>query len=92
MVFMVPVLCLPQTTGRRLSARVMNWTCLVYGAPMLGVVVWWVVDARRWFKGPKVNVEHVVVVEGGVGNGNGNGDGDGRGSQDSTRSLTGRFK
>ena len=91
-VFMVPVLCLPQTTGRRLSARVMNWTCLVYGAPMLGVVVWWVVDARRWFKGPKVNVEHVVVVEGGVGNGNGKGDGDGRGSQDSTRSLTGRFK
>ena len=83
-VFMVPVLCLPQTTGRRLSARVMNWTCLVYGAPMLGVVVWWVVDARWWFKGPKVNVEHVVVVV--------DGDVDGRGSQGSTRSLTGRFK
>ena len=83
-VFMVPVLCLPQTTGRRLSAKLMNWTCLVYGAPMLGVVVWWVVDARWWFKGPKVNVEHVVVVV--------DGDVDGRGSQGSTRSLTGRFK
>lgn len=56
----------------------------MYGAPMLGVVVWWVVDARWWFKGPKVNVEHVVVVV--------DGDVDGRGSQGSTRSLTGRFK
>lgn len=88
-VFMVPVLCLPQTTGRRLSAKLMNWTCLVYGAPMLGVVVWWVVDARWWFKGPRVNVEHVVVV---VDEEDGDGDVDGRGSQDSTRSLTERFK
>ena len=61
----------------------------MYGAPMLGVVVWWVVDARWWFKGPKVNVEHVVVVVDGE---NGDGDVDGRGSQGSTRSLTGRFK
>ena len=34
----------------------MNWTCLVYGAPMLGVIIWWVVDARKWFKGPKVGL------------------------------------
>lgn len=32
----------------------MNWTCLVYGALMLGVTIWWIVDARKWFKGPKV--------------------------------------
>ena len=36
----------------------MNWTCLVYGGPMLGVIIWWIVDARKWFKGPKVNIEH----------------------------------
>lgn len=30
----------------------------MYGAPMIGVIIWWVVDARRWFKGPKVNIEH----------------------------------
>lgn len=66
----------------------------MYGAPMLGVVVWWMVDARRWFQGPKVNVEHVVVVvvEGEEEDGDGDGDGNERGSQDSTRSLTGRFK
>lgn len=32
----------------------MNWTCLVYGGPMLFVVVYWFVDAHKWFKGPKV--------------------------------------
>lgn len=60
-VLMVPVLCLPTVTGGRLTAKLMNWTCLVYGAPMVGVVIWWVVDARRWFRGPKVNVEHLVT-------------------------------
>lgn len=24
------------------------------------VLVWWVVDARKWFKGPKVNLEHLM--------------------------------
>jgi len=28
----------------------------------LGVVVWWVVDARKWFRGLKVNVDHVYEV------------------------------
>jgi hypothetical protein len=23
----------------------------VWGAPMLSVMVWWVVDAHKWFKG-----------------------------------------
>ena len=39
----------------------MNWTCLVYGTPMLGVLIWWVVSAKKWFKGPKVNVEHMML-------------------------------
>ena len=63
---MVPVLCLPTATGEQLTLNLMNWTSLVYGTPMLAVVVWWVVDARRWFKGPKVNVEHVVKDENGA--------------------------
>jgi hypothetical protein len=24
------------------------------------VLIWWVVDARKWFKGPKVNLEHLM--------------------------------
>lgn len=39
----------------------MNWTALVYGGPMLAVSIWWVVDARKWFKGPKVNIEHQIL-------------------------------
>jgi hypothetical protein len=27
---------------------------------MLAVSIWWVVDAHKWFKGPKVNVEHAI--------------------------------
>lgn len=58
-ILMVPILCLPSVRGKDLSPSLMNWTCLVYGAPMLAVLVWWFVDAHRWFTGPVVNVEHV---------------------------------
>ncbi|KAE8131944.1 amino acid permease-domain-containing protein [Aspergillus pseudotamarii] len=57
---MVPILCLPSVTGDDLTPDLMNWTCLVWGAPMLAVSIWWVVDAHKWFKGPKVNVEHAI--------------------------------
>ena len=57
---MIPILCLPSATGSDLTPDGMNWTCLVYGAPMLAVLIWWFVDAYRWFKGPKVNVEHKI--------------------------------
>lgn len=29
------------------------------------VVAWWIIDARKWFKGPKVNVEHLMVGQDG---------------------------
>ncbi|KAF2808614.1 amino acid transporter [Mytilinidion resinicola] len=58
---MVPILCLPSVKGADLTPDLMNWTCLVYGAPMLGAMVWWFVSARKWFKGPKVNVEHMML-------------------------------
>ena len=46
---------------RRLNE--MNWTCLVYGGPMTLITVWWLVDAKKWFKGPKVNVEHRMLYQ-----------------------------
>ncbi|KAL9117427.1 MAG: hypothetical protein Q9187_006036 [Circinaria calcarea] len=58
---MMPVLCLPSLTGANLDPSTMNWTCLVYGTPMLCAVVWWVLSARHWFKGPKVNIEHQML-------------------------------
>jgi amino acid transporter len=58
---MVPILCLPSVTGSDLDLASMNWTCLVYGAPMCAIMIWWAVSARHWFKGPKVNVEHMML-------------------------------
>ncbi|KKY26468.1 putative amino acid permease [Phaeomoniella chlamydospora] len=70
---MIPIFCFPSGTGSDLNASYMNWTCLVWGGPMLGVLIWWVVDARKWFKGPKVNIQHQMlgrpgnVIEGKIG-------------------------
>ncbi|KAL8685070.1 MAG: hypothetical protein Q9224_005980, partial [Gallowayella concinna] len=50
---MFPILMLPSITGSDLDAAGMNWTCLVYGGPMIFILIWWVVSARKWFKGPK---------------------------------------
>lgn len=30
---------------------------------MLFALVYYAVDARKWFKGPRVNVEHVIYTE-----------------------------
>ncbi|KAJ5305310.1 uncharacterized protein N7443_004970 [Penicillium atrosanguineum] len=57
---MVPILCLPSVTKGDLTPDLMNWTCLVWGGPMLAVTIWWIVDARKWFTGPVVNVMHAI--------------------------------
>ena len=58
---MIPILCLPSFTGSDLDASGMNWTCLVWGGPMFLILVWWVVDAHKWFAGPKVNIQHQML-------------------------------
>ncbi|KAI7343940.1 amino acid transporter [Hortaea werneckii] len=57
---MVPILSFPSVKGRDLTEANMNWTCVVYGGPMCLILIWWVVSARKWFKGPKVNLEHLM--------------------------------
>ena len=51
----VPVLCFPAVRGSDLDLSAMNWTSLVYGGTMLIVLIWYGVDARKWFKGPRVD-------------------------------------
>ena len=54
----------------------MNWTVVVYFGPMFLVMVWWVISARKWFKGPKVNVQHMMLGrQGNVIDGEGKGHG-----------------
>jgi len=58
---MIPILCLPSVTGSDLDLTLMNWTALVWGAPMLFATIWFIVDAHKWFKGPKINIEHLML-------------------------------
>jgi hypothetical protein len=39
----------------------MNWTCVVYGGPIFLIMAWWFISARKWFKGPKVNLDHLML-------------------------------
>ena len=57
---MVPILSFPSVRGRDLNEENMNWTCVVYGGPMGLILIWWAVSARKWFKGPKGNLEHLM--------------------------------
>ena len=43
-----------------MNALNMNYACVVYGGVMLLAMTWYLVDARKWFKGPRVNVEHLI--------------------------------
>jgi len=60
-VLMTPIMCFPAYKGRDLDDQDMNWTAVVYGVPMCLTLIWWVVSARKWFKGPKVNLEHMML-------------------------------
>ncbi|KAI1760742.1 amino acid transporter [Hypoxylon sp. FL1150] len=60
-VVMLPILCFPSVRGEDLTLDEMNWTVLVYGAPMTFVIIWFFVDAHKWFKGPKINIEHHML-------------------------------
>ncbi|MCJ1478073.1 hypothetical protein MMC13_006748 [Lambiella insularis] len=66
-VVMVPVLCFPAVQGADLNTLNTNYTCLIYSGVMSLALLWYAIDARKWFKGPKINVEHLIhghVLEG----------------------------
>ncbi|KAI1185250.1 amino acid permease [Nemania serpens] len=57
-VVILPFFNFPSVNGADLTLEAMNWTSLVYGAPMLMIIIWFWVDAHKWFKGPKINISH----------------------------------
>lgn len=67
-----PALCFPATKGSDLTLLTMNWTVLIYGGSMALAMVYYAVSARKWFKGPRINIEHtnMDVVEGREGSSN----------------------
>lgn len=54
---MVPILCFPYTRGKNLDPEGMNWTVLVYWGPQLIATLWFIIDAHKWFTGPKSNLD-----------------------------------
>lgn len=61
-----PALCFPAVKGKDLNALTMNWTVVIYGGSMGLAMIWYAISARKWFKGPRINVEHtnMDIVEG----------------------------
>src|SRR5271155_2441565 len=51
-ILVIPVLSFPAKRGSNLTPTLMNWTGLVYGGTMLLALIWYVVDARKWFTLP----------------------------------------
>lgn len=54
---MIPLLCFPTVKGKDLTLDEMNWTVVVYFGPMLIALVWFLVDAHKWYEGPKSNLQ-----------------------------------
>ncbi|KIX10673.1 uncharacterized protein Z518_01757 [Rhinocladiella mackenziei CBS 650.93] len=53
----VPALCFPAVKGKDLTPKTMNWTCLIYGGTMSIAMTWYAISGRKWFKGPKINIQ-----------------------------------
>jgi amino acid transporter len=57
----LPIVCFPPVKGSNLTPSTMNWTCVVYGVPILCSLIWYAVSARKWFKGPKVPIIYSLL-------------------------------
>ncbi|GIZ42815.1 hypothetical protein CKM354_000606900 [Cercospora kikuchii] len=57
-----PALCWPAFKGKNLTPQTMNWTILLYGGVMSLAMLHYGLSGRKWFKGPKINVEHLAQV------------------------------
>lgn len=61
---MIPILCFPTVRGDDLTLDQMNWTVIVYFGPMLMSLLWFMVDAHKWYKGPRPNISDEDIVYG----------------------------
>lgn len=62
---MIPILCFPTVSGLNLTPDLMNWTVVVYFVPMIMAFVWFQVDAYKWYKGPRSNIDEDDIEYGG---------------------------
>lgn len=53
--FMVLILCLPQQSTDE-NANTLNYSPVMLGGVLLFAWIWWLLSARKWFRGPQVLV------------------------------------
>ena len=58
---MIPALCFPAINGANLTLLTMNWTVLIYSGPMILALAYYAFSARKWFIGPRINIEHTSI-------------------------------
>ncbi|KAI5961216.1 GPT1 [Candida pseudojiufengensis] len=59
---MVPILCFPTVKGKNLSLQDMNWTVVVFFGPLLLATIWFLVDAHKWYIGPRSNINEIDIT------------------------------
>lgn len=60
---MIPFLCFPTSLGSDLTPTTMNWTVVVFFGPMLLFIIWFAVDAHKWYIGPRPNIDEYIAAE-----------------------------
>jgi len=61
---MLPILCFPAAKGADLTPQNFNWTIVCWGGPLSLAALWFAVQARKTFKGPKINLDHLDLPDG----------------------------
>lgn len=64
-IIMVPFLCFPTVKGKDLTPDAMNWTVVVFFGPLLLFIIWFAVDAHKWYEGPRPNIEEYIAKDSG---------------------------
>lgn len=62
-IIMVPFLCFPTSKGKDLTPDAMNWTVVVFFGPLLLFIIWFAVDARKWYVGPRPNIQQYIAKD-----------------------------
>ncbi|CUM67377.1 uncharacterized protein PRCAT00005071001 [Priceomyces carsonii] len=57
---MLVILCFPANRGPNLEYSNMNWTVVCYWGSISIAIFWYLISARKWFKGPKRNTPNGI--------------------------------
>jgi amino acid transporter len=61
LIFAICVLSMFPNNGPGVDQNSMNYTCVINGAVWLGSLTYYIVDARKWFTGPKTTLDEQLI-------------------------------